>query len=214
MPENKTRKVGKGKFYEIHDNGGRPFFVEVSGKKLSVFRNMDTYKLVDGKFTTLLAPRKHLFDLVGEKVFLGKKSPKGGYDGLKPSEADGNSILVKKGSTYTYIGSEIYEFSPMEGDTIVSYYSNIGHSDVPYPYAIGKTHVYLLLEKVAVDVSFFKNFDKVYEDYYHVNHQLDMCLRGYGDKSLCKERASAKEQQKDLKSKTRKLKTKLLQKRV
>ncbi len=214
MPKNLTRKVGKRKLYEIHDNGGRPFFVHVNGNKVSVFRNMDTYKIVDGKFTTISAPRKHLFDLTGDKVFLGKKSPKGGYDGLKPSEAEGNSILVKKGSKYTYIGHEIFEFSPMEGDTIVSYFSNIGNSDVPYPYALGKTHVYLMLEKVAVEYSFFKSYDKPYEEYYYVDSQIDMCLRGYGDKSICKDKQQAKALQKELKEKTHKLKTKLLQKRV
>ena len=212
MSKNLTRKK-KGKLYEIHDNGGRPFFVEVTGTKVSVFRNMDTYKLVDGKFVDIVAPRKHLFDLTADKVLIGKKSPKGGYDGLKPSEADGNSILLKKGSKYTYIGSEIYEFTPVEGDTIISYYSNIGNSDVPYPYAIGKTHTYIMLDKIAIENSFFKNFNQVYEDYYFVDNELDMCLRGYGDKSLCKDKQDAREKQKELKAKTRKLKIKILQKR-
>lgn len=212
MSKNLTRKK-KGKLYEIHDNGGRPFFVEVVGTKVSVFRNMNTYKLENGKFVDIVAPRKHLFDMTVEKIFIGKKSPKGGYDGLKPSEADGNSILLKKGSTYTYIGSEIYEFTPVKGDTILSYYSNIGHSDVPYPYAIGKTHTYIMLDKIAIENSFFKNFNQVYEDYYYVNNELDMCLRGYGDKTICKDKQDAREKQKELKAKTRKLKIKILQKR-
>ncbi len=214
MSKKFTRKLRKGKTYEIHDNGGRPFFVDINGTKVSVFRNMDTFKLEHGKIIDIPAPKKHLFDLTGDEIFIGKKSSKGGYDGLKPSEADGNSILVKKGTTYTYIGSEIFEFTPVEGDTIVSYYSNIGHSDVPYPYAIGKTHVYLMLEKVSIENSFFKNLNQVYEDYYHVDTHLNMCLRGYGDKSLCKDKQEAKEKQKELKAKIRKLKVKLLQKRI
>ena len=69
--------------YETHHNGVRPFFVEVDGKAVSVARNMNTYKLVDGKFVDISHPPKHLFTKVADEIFIGKKSPKGGYDGLK-----------------------------------------------------------------------------------------------------------------------------------
>ncbi len=210
---NKTRKVKGGKTYAIHDNGGNPFFVTVSGKKVSVEKNMDTFKLVDGKFVDIPAPRKQILNFTADEVFIGKKSPSGGYDGLKPREAEGNSILLKVGSKYIYIGSEIYEFSPVKGDTIVSYYSDIGNSDVPYPYAVGKTHVYIMLDKVAVAADFFSSMKKIYEQYYFAETQLPMCLRGYQDTSICKDKAAAKEQIASLKEKKEKLKVKVLQKR-
>ncbi len=179
-----TKKV-KGKTYEIHDNGGRPFFVTVNGRTVTVEKNMDTYDFVKGKFVTISNPPKQLFEKTVNEVFIGKKSPKGGYDGLKPSEAEGNSILLHDGSKYIYIGSEIYEFTPIKGDIIQTYYSNIGNSDVPYPYAVGNTHIYILLDKVAVEKSFFDMKKVIYQQYYF--GELDV--------------------------KPKKLKTKLLQKR-
>ena len=174
------------KTYKIHDNGGRPFHVTVTGKKVVVEKNMDTYDFEDGKFITIQAPLKHLFEKTVDEIFLGKKSPKGGYDGLKPSQAEGNSILLRDGAKYIYIGSEIYEFTPRKGDTIETYYSDIGNNDVPYPYAIGKTYVYLLLDKVAVKKSFFNMKENIYSQYYD----------------------------QDLKEKGEKFRTKLLQKRL
>lgn len=154
------------KTYEIHDNGGRPFFVTVDGKTVTVERSMDTYKLEKGHFVTIHKPRKELFEKKVDEIFIGKKSPKGGYDGLKPKEAEGNSILLLTGSKYIYIGSEIYEFTPVKGDTIEKYYSDIGHNDVPYPYAVGKDYIYIMLDKVAIEKSSFDMKKDIYTQYY------------------------------------------------
>jgi len=181
------------KSYEIHDNGGRPFRVEIQGNKVSVWKNMDTFEKRNGKFVDIHKPEKHILEFDADAVFIGKKSPDGGYDGLKPKEAEGNSILLQTGSKYVYIGSEIYEFAPVKGDTIIKYYSNVGHSDVAYPYAIGKTHVYILLEKVAIPIDFFEGLKDIYEQFYDLK-----ASRGH-------------QEQKD---KVIKLKTKMLQKRL
>lgn len=210
---NKTRK-NKGKTYETHDNGGRSFYVTVSGKKISVEKNTDVYKIVNGKVMNIKNPHKHLFDKTVDEIFIGKKSPTGGYDGLKPSEAEGNSLLVRDGSKYMFIGHEIFEFQPIKGDTIEKYYSDVGNSDVPYPYAVGKTHIYIMLDKVAVDKSFFDMKKGIYEQYYEVNTHLDMCLRGYQPNDICKDKKEAREKIKDLKDKTSELKTKLIHKRL
>jgi hypothetical protein len=209
----KTRK-NKGKTYEIHDNGGRPFYVTVKGKTITVEKNMDTFEYKDGKFRDIHKPRKHLFEKSVNEIFIGKKSPTGGYDGLKPSEAEGNSILVKDGSKYMYIGSEIYEFSPVKGDTIEKYYSDIGNSDVPYPYAVGKTHIYIMLDKVAVEKIFFDMSKNIYQQYYNATTYLPMCLKGHTSKEKCKDKEAAKEYIKSLEDKLVKLKTKLIQKRA
>lgn len=154
------------KTYEIHDNGGRPFFVTLDGKTVTVEQSMDTYKLENGHFVTIQKPRKQLFKKKVDEIFIGKKSPNGGYDGLKPKEAEGNSILLFSGSKYTYIGSEIYEFTSVKGDTIEKYYSDIGHNDVPYPYAVGETHIYIMLDKVAIEKSLFDLKKDIYKQYY------------------------------------------------
>ena len=201
------------KSYETHDNGGRPFRVEIQGMKVSVWKNMNSYELVNGKFTTVEHPAKHLFDLTADEVFIGKKSSKGGYDGLKPKDAEGNSILLQKGSKYMFIGHVIYEFSAVKDDTIEFFYSDIGNSDVPYPFAIGKTHVYILLDKVAVQIDFFDLKKPIYEQYYTAETYIPMCLKGYQDQSICKDKDAAKERVAELKKKVTKLKTKLIQKR-
>ena len=199
----KTRK-NKGKTYEIHDNGGRPFFVTVNGKKISVEKNMNTFKRIKGEFVDIENPPKHLFEKTVDQIFIGKKSPTGGYDGLKPSQAEGNSLLVRDGSKYIYIGHEIFEFEPIKGDIIEKYYSDIGNSDVPYPYAVGKTHVYIMLDKVAIDKSFFDMKRPIYAQYYEVNIQP----------SIMKDKQEAKERMKELQDKSSKLKAKILQKRA
>lgn len=202
------------KSYLIHDNGGRPFRVEIQGKEVRVFKNMDTYEMVDGKFTTISKPEKQIKEFIADSIFVGKKSSKGGYDGLTPKQAEGNSLLLEVGSKYIYIGSEIYEWTPVKGDTIQAYYSDIGNSDVPYPYAVGKTHMYMLLEKVAVDKSFFNLKENIYQQYYYADNQLPICLKGYQDQSICRDKQAAKDRVAELKDKEKKLKVKVLQKRV
>jgi hypothetical protein len=194
------------KTYEIHDNGGRPFVVTIEDRTVTV----EKQKEEEGEVQS----RKKLFAKTVDEVFLGKKSPKGGYDGLNPSQAEGNSILLHHGAKYIYIGSEIYEFSPVKGDTIEAYYSDIGNSDVPYPYAIGKTHVYIMLEKVAVEKSFFDMKRDIYHQYYSATTYLPMCLKGHGNPAACKDKEAAKDIIEDLHQKQKKLRTKVLQKRL
>lgn len=166
MP-NKTRKAPRGKKYAIHDNGGRPFEVIISGNKVTVMMNMDDFSIVDGKYTTIKNPPKELFTVNAKEVFIGKKSPAGGYDGLKPSQADGNSILLGLGGNkYRFIGWDIYDFTTLEGDKIVKYYSDIGNNDVPYPYAVGEKYIYFGIEKVALPIELFNFKEDMYHQYY------------------------------------------------
>ncbi len=202
------------KTYETHDNGGRPFRVDIQGNKVSVWKNMNDYEMVDGTFVEIENPPKHILEFTANDIFIGKKSPKGGYDGLKPKEAEGNSILLLVGSKYVFIGHEIFEFSPVKGDTIEMFYSDIGNSDVPYPYAVGKTHMYMMLDKVAVQLDFFDLKKDIYQQFYAATTYLPMCLKGHQDQSICKDKQAAKDRIAELKTKQKKLKTKLLQKRL
>ena len=189
------------KSYETHDNGGRPFRVDIDGRKVTVWKN------IDGEF-------RHLKDFTADEVFVGKKSPKGGYDGLKPKEAEGNSILLRIGSKYVFLGHEIYEFAPIPGDVIDVYYSDIGNSDVPYPYAVGKRYMYILLDKVAVQSEFFTPKKGIYDQYYEASTFLPMCLKGYEPKDNCKDKAMARARIQELKDSLKKLKSKSIQKRL
>jgi len=127
----------KGKTYFIHDNGGRPFQVVISGKKVSVYEqsNWKDWEDETGKDYTKLIKT---FSKV-KKIFIGKDRKLG-------RKFDGNSILLQLSKDkYVYIGSWIYEFIAKD-DRIVAYYSQVGNSDVPYPVALGEKNVYFMLE--------------------------------------------------------------------
>jgi hypothetical protein len=70
-----------------------------------------------------------------------------------------------------------------------------------------------MLDKVAVEKSFFNMKGDIYQQYYAGTTYLPMCLKGYQDTSICKDKEAAKARIKELKEKTVKLKKKVLQKR-
>ena len=70
----------------------------------------------------------------------------------------GNSLLLHTSDgapgapgPLVYIGTSIRSFAPRPNDTIVAFVSPMGNSAVPYPYAIGRTHTYLVEEAVCID---------------------------------------------------------------
>ncbi len=181
----------KNRTYKTHNNGSTPFFVEV-GKTIAVYKNMDTYDMINGKWVNIKTPRMHLFTLTPERFFGGK-----------------GSVLLQLKSNYRFIGHIIYDFTPVKGDTIVSFHSKIGNSDVDYPYAIGKTHVYILLDKVAVEKSYFQLKEDIYDQYYD-EHKVKMCLKNNPKSVLCS--GNYKEQIHEFHEKKVTLKTKIIQK--
>jgi hypothetical protein len=135
--------------YKIHNNGGIPYKVEDLGGAVQIWRDVNTdsgaapvfepymrkgyRRILPGVFPTQLAPRWRQ-----------------GYSWQ--SGWKGNSVLLDLGGgRYMYIGPEIQEFTVARGDTIRAYYSPIGNSDLPYPFAVGEQNTYLMLEKVMVD---------------------------------------------------------------
>jgi hypothetical protein len=133
-----TQKVHlrKGKVYDVLDNGARPYRVYVDGSTVSIYigkRNSDYTYDYDKLVRTIKAKEVH----VG-----GKKSQLG------------NSILVHvSGNNYLYIGHEIYEFQ-ME-DSVDTYFSIVGNSDVPYPVLLGTENAYFMLDRCYVPRSEF-----------------------------------------------------------
>lgn len=124
------------KFYDIHDNGGRPFKVIITNDGIQIY----TYLNHDQPEYNILL---HTFP-----EFLGYWS---GYDSsyihpkcTEPSH--GNSLLIQISKTkYVYIGDNIYSFET--DDIILDYISPVGNNDVPYPIAYGKDNIYFMLDK-------------------------------------------------------------------
>ena len=167
----------KGSIYFTHDNGGRPFKVVISGKKVSVYEqpNWKDWQSETGKEYTKLIKA---FPKV-KKIFIGKDTQLG-------SDFDGNSILLQLTSNkYVFIGGWIHEFVTPD-DTIIAYYSKVGNSDVPYPVALGDKNAYFMLdlwEKGVVPRDVFPpNTD--WEDAYMLfyGHKGDEALVDYGKK--------------------------------
>ena len=157
--------------YLIHDNGGRPFLVELGKTTATVYRKPDR-EAHDGddnfaKYTVLV----HKFTRV-RKIFVGMDhNPNNSY--LPPRFGDGNSILLYMGKTgtkckYVSIGASIFAFQT-DNDVITHYYSDIGNNDVPYPVAVGNKYVYFLTADTQVDKSAFApnvEWHAAYEEFY------------------------------------------------
>ena len=112
----KTRKVSKGtKLYDVHDNGTRPFRVEVSGKKVSIYKGTSPKGVTNYdslEYTTLIKT------LTVSAVHVGESTcDKSAYiTDACGKWATGNSILLHiSGNKYMFVGQEIYEFT-MEDD--------------------------------------------------------------------------------------------------
>ncbi len=152
-PQSKTQtqKI-RGTKYEIHDNRNRPFFVydTPSTKTFHVYKT----KYEDSQYI----PDQSVYKTTYKKLFVGDNmmhDPESEPCCTKFSK--GNSMLAQiSPQKYVYIGEKIYSFEPVHGDTIESYDSPIGNNDVPYPVAIGKTHLYFLLDAVAIPKSIFR----------------------------------------------------------
>jgi hypothetical protein len=74
-----------------------------------------------------------------EEIWVGKDT-----DGSE----EGNSILLRMGKNYTFIGGGVTSFITQA--LIVKYESPIGNNDVPYPYAID----YLMIEGIMIQSEF------------------------------------------------------------
>ena len=147
-----SRASTKKEIYDIHDNGGTPFKVEVEPKKVIVLGNEnwgnyddnyddeDSYKM---KILTIKNPYQ---------VFIGKskKNKMTEYSGGYGPDYDGNTILIRptKSLDYIHIGRRIAKFKT--DSEILYYLSPVGNNDVPYEYAITKDKIYLLSENKII----------------------------------------------------------------
>jgi hypothetical protein len=130
--------------YYIHDNGGRPFKVEIDNNKnsVTVFNNIEDSKNY----------KKNIYSSKYTNIWIGK-SPKiemTEYSGGYGKKFVGNTILIETGDLeYVFIGEEILSFKSIS--PIKKYISPVGNNDVPYPYAIdNEGYIYLLIENVIV----------------------------------------------------------------
>lgn len=160
----------RGKSYQIHDNGGRPFKVVVNKDGLFVYVWNGNEGGEDG------GPEETIY---GDVIFeLSPDEFEGYWSGFdsSPYEFHGNSILVKiNANRYISIGWTIYQFDTDE--EIIDYVSPVGNSDVPYPVAYGTEYVYFMLDMQKVLRSELEveatvgNAEEIYGEFYGHLHK-------------------------------------------
>jgi len=177
----KTRKVKKVT-YEIHDNMDTPFQVEVQGSSVKVFKGL---KNEDGGYDNY---DEQIMALRASAVYPGKNSCSSPEEArfFDCSPQTGNTVLLRVGNKYVYIGGEIFQFSLAANETVVAYYSKIGPNDVPYPVLVGSKNVYILIEKVYVPRSLFDRYEMDANE----NEWADASQYYYGYKGKSMKRAA------------------------
>jgi hypothetical protein len=136
-----TRKKGMTS-YTIIFNGSEPFVVDVYPSKVEVFRQ----QFINPSYIR----DKKVLDQTYQNIFIGDNDLKDNTSAPK-GKYKGNSILLYiRPGHYLYIGNEIYSFETKDNEMISTYFSPVGNSDVPYPYAVGEHHTYFMLDKEMV----------------------------------------------------------------
>lgn len=153
-----TRLENPIKKYQVHWNGDNPYMVIIAQNTIVVLKSNldDDEKNIFNKLVLKLEKYKN--------IFVGMNTNK--FGGHYHQKFTGNSILIEINSKeYIYIGKNIHKF--ITTTPITKYYSIMGNSDVPYPFAISKDKIYLILDNKTIN---FIDWDKKtdpYEIYYN-----------------------------------------------
>lgn len=150
-----VKLYGKISKYKTHENGARPFYVVIHNKGIIIFKATDLY--AEKKLQKKMFNKEIKFDPWSTcmtisnytNFFIGKNTKK--YTSHSSyGSFTGNSILVEtKPLHYIFIGDRIVEFKTIE--PVLQYFSPMGNNDVPYPFAITKNYVYLMLDFVYME---------------------------------------------------------------
>ena len=168
-----TRKKAGIKTYFTLDNGGRPYkvLVDTQQKKLSIdFRQYTDYeeKTVASEIP-VFAPHtyKNIWVAKGKENMSGDIIP----------EYKGNSVVAQLSETRCiFAGNIVTEFTVIPGDSVDNgkLVSEVFINAVPYPYLIGATHTYMLLDFVAVPNELFdQTAGDLYSQFYGHNPGAD-----------------------------------------
>lgn len=152
-----TRKKGMTS-YTIIDNGSEPFVVDVYPSKVEVFRQ----SFINQSYMR----DKKVLDATYQNIFIGDNDLKDNASAPKGKYKGNSILLLSRPGHYLYIGHEIYSFSTKDNEMISAYFSPVGNSDVPYPYAVGEHHTYFLLDKEMVPTEYVDMKKDGYAQFY------------------------------------------------
>jgi hypothetical protein len=153
--------------YVTQMNGGRPLRVSINDdtKTIYVYCNYDENAYdeddIQDDETPVCSDVTEIYKTQFIQYWIGKSS-------CGDPDFDGSSFLVQVADNkYVYICDEISSFTAYA--PIVKYVSDMGNSNVPYPYAIDeKGNVYLMLEDTVIIglPELHESYDELYEDPY------------------------------------------------
>lgn len=159
-PKRKSASPSRKKTYLIVDNGARPFVVDVYGSRSEIYRQ----KYNDEREEWVRV--KKIFETLFSKIFIGDNDLRDKSYANK-GQFPGNSILLEiDQGKYIYIGDTIYSFETRNNEKITKYYSPVGNSQVPYPYAVGENNTYFMLDKKSLPNSFLDLKKDAYGQFY------------------------------------------------
>jgi len=139
--------------YYTHDNGLRPYKVEVNSSKKTftvvknAFSKENDYK--DSYEKPIIVDEPY------SKVFVGHDSS------INKQFGEGNSLLFcidDNKHIYVFIGGNVVVFDAQE--KIDKYDSPIGNNDIPYPAAFSKQHCYFMLYNIYLPNKFERDGKK------------------------------------------------------
>jgi len=137
--------------YFTHDNGGRPFRVEIRDEKEVALFQRDQVASRDTDENIYESDPSRVWSNVA-KVWVGKSpiTPMTSYSGGHGPRFDGNSLLLELTSgDCVFVGEAVKQFRPQA--PIVKYVSEVGNNDVPYPLAVDQDgRRYLMTENVIL----------------------------------------------------------------
>jgi hypothetical protein len=140
--------------YYTHSNGGRPYKVTVTPDRVEILDNTQG--------TLLFNYNNPIKVWIGESPVTDMTQFSHGYG----EKFTGNSFLIETTANhYVFIGHKIFDFTtPYK---IINYVSEVGNSDVPYPYAVDSDQqYYLMIEDVILSNVPLKYSNDPYGYYY------------------------------------------------
>lgn len=168
--------------YLTHSNGGRPFMIAINDSRVDVYRKDYSIDYKPGSDQQKYYPLHVKTYANVQKVFIGDKDN-------NDSGYRGNTVLIQlEDHLYAFVGDGVfYEFRT--GDIIESFYSLLGNSDVPYPIAVGKENIYMVIadEWTYKPRDLFVGFPQTYSwerDAYDKFYEIDVPAQKFMDMKI------------------------------
>jgi hypothetical protein len=146
------------KKYQVHWNGYYPYMVIIAKNTIIILKSHINEKEQTIFDKLILKIDKYT------NIFVGSNTPK--FGGYYSEKFTGNSILVEiKPKEYIFIGENVYKFTT--NTPITKYYSIMGNSDVPYPFAISNDKIYLMIVNETINYNDWDKKTDPYDIYYN-----------------------------------------------